>query len=84
MRLRQFYLERLEDESGVSGVGIVAVGVVFPSGTAVMEWTTRLSSLAVYKSIQTLDEIHSHGGRTVVRFVDDHWEPDRPVSMAER
>lgn len=52
MTLKEFYLERLEDESGVSGTGTVAVGVIFPSGKAVMEWTTELSSLAVYDSIQ--------------------------------
>jgi hypothetical protein len=36
--LRVFQLMRDEDVSGVSGVGRVAVGVVFPSGKVVLEW----------------------------------------------
>ena len=40
-RLRVFHLLRDEDPSGVSGVGRVAVGVVFPSGKVVLEWLDR-------------------------------------------
>ena len=69
--LRVFCLERREDESGVSGTGVVALGVVLPSGRAVIEWTTELSSVALYDSLDMLDRIHSHGGRTVVRFLDE-------------
>jgi hypothetical protein len=35
---RRFQLIRYEDESGVSGTGVVAVGVEFPSGYVQMEW----------------------------------------------
>lgn len=34
----RFELHRDTDVSGVSGVGIVADGVVFPDGTAVLQW----------------------------------------------
>jgi len=40
-KLRMVQLMRDEDPSGVSGVGRVAVGVVFPSGKVVLEWLDR-------------------------------------------
>lgn len=62
--IKNFYLKRNEDESGVSGTGIVAVGVILPSGHCVLEWLTFTSSIAIYKSINDLIEIHGHNGKT--------------------
>lgn len=59
-----FYLERLEDESGISGTGIVAVGVKLPSGKVVIEWTTFTSSIGIYNNIEQCEELHGHGGKT--------------------
>lgn len=67
---RLFYLNRRVDESGVSGTGIVAHGVLFHDGTAVMRWNTDKSSTAIYNSIDDLMGIHGHGGATEVVF----WE----------
>lgn len=64
--LQEFYLEREEDVSGSSGVGIVARGVILPSGKVVLEWCTFHSSVAIYQNIQDVEEIHSHGGKTKV------------------
>jgi hypothetical protein len=69
--LKRFYLERVEDVSGTSGTGIVAAGVVYPSGAAVIEWTTVVKSISIYHSVAELDAIHSHEGRTVVRWVKE-------------
>jgi hypothetical protein len=66
--LRKFYLERLEDVSGNSGIGIVAVGVMYPSGFCVMEWTTPIKSMGIYHSIAELEALHSHGGKTVIKW----------------
>ena len=44
---RRFRLVREEDESGVSGTGVVAVGVEFPSGAVVFEW---LNDRTVYRN----------------------------------
>ena len=43
--MRIFQLLRDEDKSGVSGVGLVAVGVVFPSGKVGLEWLGRTALL---------------------------------------
>ena len=69
-QMRKFVLEREEDESGVSGTGIVAEGVVFTNGFAVLSWLTPLTSVAVYHSIDVLERVHGHGGKTKVVFKD--------------
>lgn len=68
--MRQFYLERYIDESGVSGTGIVACGVILPSGRVVMEWVTGIASLGVYDSVDEVETVHGHGGKTRVVFTD--------------
>jgi len=61
-----FSLNRIEDESGVSGVGTVAFGIEFPqpNGRAVLGWVTDVNSVAVYNSMDEIREIHGHGGKT--------------------
>lgn len=68
--VRRFYLMRTEDVSGTSGVGVVAFGVEFHDGTAVLRWNTSTSSTAVYASVEDVIEIHGHGGMTTVEWVD--------------
>lgn len=62
--MKTFYLNRIEDESGVSGTGKVAVGVIFPNGKCAMSWLTEYSSVAVYDSIKDVIHIHGHNGKT--------------------
>ena len=70
LEMRAFYLVRTEDVSGVSGTGIVAYGVVLPSGRAVMEWNSRWQTLTVFTSLDQVQKIHGHQGRTQVRLGD--------------
>jgi len=67
---RRFVLERREDVSGMSGTGIVAIGMVYPSGIAVMEWVSLEKSMGFYHSVAQLEKVHGHEGRTIVRFLD--------------
>lgn len=64
--LPTFALRRYEDESGVSGTGIVAQGVQFSDGTVALRWMVDLRSTALYDSIDDVVAIHGHGGRTRV------------------
>ena len=64
--VRPFYLERVEDESGVSGTGIVAIGVELPSGKCCLEWRTVHSSVCIYNNITDVANIHGHHGKTRV------------------
>lgn len=61
-----FTLVRDEDESGVSGTGVVADGVRWPDGHVALHWRTKYTSTAVYESMETLRCIHGHGGKTRV------------------
>ena len=63
---KEFYLQRNEDETGISGTGVVARGVVLPSGKAVLEWQTFHTSLALYNNIADVEAIHGHNGKTLV------------------
>jgi hypothetical protein len=71
---RRFVLERVEDPTGLSGVGIVALGVALPSGRCIMQWRTTDAvgpgSTSIYDSLGQLVAIHGHGGATVVRWID--------------
>jgi hypothetical protein len=64
--IKEFHLKRIEDETGVSGTGIVARGVILPSGACVMEWQTFHSSIAYYKNVNDVEEIHGHHGKTLL------------------
>jgi hypothetical protein len=69
--MKLFYLERLIDDSGVSGTGKVAEGVVFKNGEAALHWLGKRSSITIYHSIDELVEIHGHGGHTQLRWSND-------------
>ena len=62
----EFYLKRVEDETGISGTGVVVCGCIFPSGIVVVEWQTFHSSIGIYKNIQDVEAIHGHNGKTVL------------------
>lgn len=70
--MREFMLQRDEDASGVSGTGIVALGTMFESsGKCVLHWETRWHTIGVYDSIEEVEEIHGHEGRTRIVWLED-------------
>jgi hypothetical protein len=92
--MKRFLLQRLEDDSGVSGRGFVAEGVQFTDGLCALTWRyvngERVaigdwSSVAVYPSLDKLNRIHGHGGTTLIRFIDAYDPPhqlDCPAIVA--
>ena len=58
--MKTFYIIRHADESGVSGVGRVLDGVVFPDGTTVIRWCVenQPSSTAIYPTYKDFKHIH--------------------------
>ena len=68
--MRRFQLNRTEDETGVSGTGIVAEGVVFANGKVSLSWRTSHTSVAVYDTLRTVEAIHGHNGRTRIEWID--------------
>lgn len=67
---RRFLLVRNTDITGVSGVGVVADGVVFPDGTTVMRWRTRHASTVVWAGVDEAMQVHGHAGATRIEWVD--------------
>lgn len=66
---RLFHLVRRTDVSGVSGVGVVAVGTEYPNGKCTLSWFGDLSCIGVYDSTEQLIGIHGHGGVTTLEYI---------------
>lgn len=70
--IRTFTLQRVEDESGVSGTGVVAEGVEFSGGTAVLNWLSFHPAVNVYfHGMKTVEALHGHGGKTKIVWDDE-------------
>ncbi len=72
--MKLFELHRDEDESGISGTGVVAQGVIFDNGRCSLSWLTEHTShtsAAFYTSIEEVIAIHGHDGKTRVMQVVD-------------
>ncbi len=67
---RRFVLDRKEDETGVSGTGIVAHGIQWRNGEMVLHWPSLGGTTALYKSADQLIAIHGHDGKTVIEWID--------------
>ncbi len=80
---KEFYLQRIEDESGISGTGIVARGVVLPSGKAVLEWQTFHTSLCIYNNVQDVEAIHGHNGKTLL-VMGSPYPEEKPKPVTTR
>lgn len=69
-------MERVEDETGISGTGIVLEGIVFSDGTCVTRWTTENSpgrSTNVWDNLGSFIAIHvapHPSNKTILRFSD--------------
>lgn len=62
--MRNFLLYRIEDETNISGTGVVAEGVEFFNGQCVLQWLTEPGSIGVYNNLSELMVIHGHNGKT--------------------
>jgi hypothetical protein len=71
MIMKIFYLNRLEDESGVSGTGRVAQGFIFDNGKVALTWLSEHPSVTIYDNIGEVHAIHSHDGKTEIEMLPD-------------
>lgn len=77
---RRFLLVRTADVTGISGAGIVAEGVAFTDGTAVLRWTqTEVAqhkdrgvrpTTVIHDSTQSVEALHGHNGATRIQWLD--------------
>ena len=67
---RRFVLERSEDVSGTSGTGIVAEGTEYSNGYCTVVWLSPLMIIEVAANLKVYMEVHGHGGKTKVVWID--------------
>jgi hypothetical protein len=78
---RRFVLRRHTDVSGISGLGDVADGVLWPDGTAAVRWRGEHPSTVHWdRGRVSVEMIHGHQGATEVVFVDQ--DDEQPVMPA--
>lgn len=71
--MRQFVIWRGEDVTGVSGTGVVTVGVVLPDGKAVTQWVNSpmgIKTITIWDSVDEIEQIHGHNGKSVLIWLD--------------
>ena len=66
--MKLFVLNRIVDETGVSGTGIVAEGVQFSNDKCALSWLTYVTSIVIYDRIEDVQAIHGHDGKTVIEW----------------
>jgi len=75
-QFEEFHLVRDEDIHGNSGTGVVARGVIFPSGFTYMEWVSHVHTETRFTNIKDVELLHSHNGRTRVVMGPPHGEDE--------
>lgn len=70
--MRRFYMERLTDQTGVSGTGKVLEGALLESGKVIVEWRSPHKTMGIYNSFEEFKTIHvdCHPDMNRVYFID--------------
>jgi hypothetical protein len=70
---RRFELHRDIDETGISGTGVVAEGILFTDDVAVLHWISQWPSSVVHyeRGMDSIEHVHGHGGKTRIVWLDD-------------
>jgi hypothetical protein len=68
--VRDFILIRDKDITDKSGTGVVAEGVVFTDGFAILKWLREPYALGIYETLEALISVHGHEGNTHVEFIE--------------
>jgi len=69
--LRRFHFERGKDVSGISGIGIVAEGVLLTdTKECVVHWLGKRACINIYHSLEDVIFVHGHEGSTQIVWDD--------------
>lgn len=58
------------DYTGVSGIGVVAYGVVFSDGQVALRWMSEHPATSIWASLDDVLAVHGHGQATSVQWID--------------
>ncbi|WP_199520970.1 hypothetical protein [Jiangella anatolica] len=72
---RRFALVRHVDYTGVSGVGVVAYGVLFADGHVALRWASAHPATSLWSSLDDLVAVHGHGEATSIEWLDPASDP---------
>jgi hypothetical protein len=78
LKVKPFYMLRHTDVNGLSGTGVVAVGVVWPNGRVSMQWTSIRSSIENHDCMESIQELHGHNGNSEFIFGDPPNGDEKP------
>lgn len=66
--MKYFILERFEDVSKISGLGVIAEGVIWSDGTVAYRWLSDIATTVIADNIETVMKLHGHDGKTRIRY----------------
>ena len=69
--MKLFNIERKEDNSGLSGTGVVAQGVQFDDGLCVVRWLGKLHSTVMYDNIEAVQTIMCSHSKSQLVMLND-------------
>jgi hypothetical protein len=70
--MRRFTLDRSQDITGISGVGVIAYGIEWsPDGPCDLFWL-RTKTTGQYPSVDVLKAIHCYNDNARVIYVDEY------------
>ena len=81
MTIRIGVLLRHDDETGVSGTGIVANVIELPDGTVIARWRSDTPSTLIFANLKAIASVHGHGGKTEVVFYAELPVPATPAEL---
>jgi hypothetical protein len=83
--IRTFQVVRDEDVSGVSGVGVIAEGVLFSSGKVFVNWISMHKIVEMADSVAEWQAVHGHEGRTRIVWDDEaeDLEPEKKKTVLD-
>jgi hypothetical protein len=82
--MRRFRMLRRIDETGVSGVGHVADGVLFDDGTVCLRWRTKTPGTTTFASLEHAKAVHGHDRKTEFSFIDGEHGDSPLISVCMR
>lgn len=95
MAARVFYLVRIEDETGISGTGIVAEGVRWSDGSCSLRFVSKTPGFINFEGVpedadiqrigdRHVKQVHGHQGKTKVVWADADEIPPVPAPAPEK
>lgn len=69
--MKYFVLKRFEDVSKISGIGVIAEGIIFSDKTVAYRWLSDIATTVIADNIETVKTLHGHDGKTEIKYLAD-------------